>query len=151
MEETHGERNSRDATCSRARHGAAPRRCSRSRSRAQPPAAAAITPALIEAAKKEGKVAFYTAMDLQFAQQMGKAFEAKFPGIAVRVERSGAERIFTRIAQEYSSNIHAVDVVNTADAAIASSGSATAGSRRTCRRTSPSTSTRPTTTPTRCM
>jgi iron(III) transport system substrate-binding protein len=85
--------------------------------RAQAPAAETITPQLIEAAKKEGKVAFYTAMDLAFAEQLGKAFEAKFPGIAVRVERSGAERIFTRVGQEYSSNIHAVDVVNTADAA----------------------------------
>jgi iron(III) transport system substrate-binding protein len=83
--------------------------------RAAAPAAEAITPALIEAAKKEGKVAFYTAMDLQFAQKLGKTFEAKFPGIAVRVERSGAERVFTRIGQEYSANIHAVDVVNTAD------------------------------------
>ena len=85
--------------------------------RAQAPAAAAITPALIEAAKKEGKLAFYTAMDLQFAQQLGKAFEAKFPGIVVGVERSGAERVFQRIGQEYSSNIRAVDVVNTSDQA----------------------------------
>ncbi|MFZ1103186.1 MAG: extracellular solute-binding protein [Hyphomicrobiaceae bacterium] len=85
--------------------------------RAAPPPADAITPALIEAARKEGRVAFYTAMDLAFAQRLGRAFEAKFPGISVRVERSGAERIFTRIAQEYSSNIHAVDVVNTADQA----------------------------------
>jgi iron(III) transport system substrate-binding protein len=85
--------------------------------KAAPPAASAITPELIAAAKKEGKLAFYTAMDLAFAQRLGKAFEAKFPGIAVRVERSGAERIFTRIGQEYKSNIHAVDVVNTADQA----------------------------------
>jgi iron(III) transport system substrate-binding protein len=85
--------------------------------RAAPPPAAAITPALIEAAKKEGKLAFYTAMDLAFAQRLAKKFEATYPGIAVRVERSGAERIFTRILQEYSSNIHAVDVVNTADQA----------------------------------
>jgi len=84
--------------------------------RAQAPAAAAITPALIEAAKKEGKLAFYTAMDLAFAQQLGKAFEAKY-GIAVRVERSGAERIFQRIGQEYTANIRSVDVANTADAA----------------------------------
>ena len=84
--------------------------------RAAPPPAAAITPALIEAAKKEGKCSFYTAMDLQFAEKLGKAFEAKYPGIAVRVERSGAERVFTRIGQEYPSNVHAVDVVNTADA-----------------------------------
>ena len=85
--------------------------------RAAAPPAEAITPVLIEAAKKEGKLAFYTAMDLAFAQRLANTFEQKFPGISVRVERSGAERIFTRIGQEYSSNIHAVDVVNTADAA----------------------------------
>ena len=85
--------------------------------RAAPPPAEAISPALIEAAKKEGRLAFYTAMDLAFAQRLAKAFEAKFAGITVRVERSGAERIFTRIDQEYSSNIRVVDVVNTADQA----------------------------------
>jgi iron(III) transport system substrate-binding protein len=85
--------------------------------RAAAPPAEAITPQLIEAAKKEGKCSFYTAMDLQFAERLGKAFEAKYPGISVKVERSGAERVFTRIAQEYQSNIAAVDVVNTADAA----------------------------------
>ena len=83
--------------------------------RAAAPPAEAITPALVEAAKKEGKCTFYTAMDLQFAEKLGKDFEAKFPGVNVRVERSGAERVFTRIGQEYSSNVHAVDVVNTAD------------------------------------
>src|SRR5215203_6334063 len=81
------------------------------------PEASPITPALIEAAKKEGKLVFYTAMDLQLAEHYGKMFEQKYPGIAVRVERSGAERVFTRIGQEYSSNVHAVDVVNTADQA----------------------------------
>ncbi len=85
--------------------------------RAQAPAASAIMPALIEAAKKEGKCSFYTAMDLTLAERLGKTFEAKFPGITVRVERSGAERVFTRIAQEYGSRIHAVDVVNTSDQA----------------------------------
>ena len=85
--------------------------------RAQAPAADPITPALIEAAKKEGKVAFYTAMDLTLAERLARTFEGKFPGMAVRVERSGAERIFTRIGQEYSSNIRAVDVVNTSDQA----------------------------------
>jgi len=79
--------------------------------------AEAVTPALIEAAKKEGKLAFYTAMDLPVAEKFAKAFEAKYPGVAVRVERSGAERVFQRIAQEQASNIRAVDVVNTADAA----------------------------------
>jgi iron(III) transport system substrate-binding protein len=85
--------------------------------RAAAPPPEAIAAPLVEAAKKEGKVAFYTAMDLAFAERLARTFEAKYPGIAVRVERSGAERIFTRIGQEYSSNIHAVDVVNTADQA----------------------------------
>jgi iron(III) transport system substrate-binding protein len=81
------------------------------------PAAEAVTPALIEAAKKEGKVVWYTSVDLPLAEKVGKAFEAKYPGVAVRVERSGAERVFQRIGQEYSSNIRAVDVVNSSDAA----------------------------------
>jgi iron(III) transport system substrate-binding protein len=81
------------------------------------PAASAITPELVEAAKKEGKVVWYTSVDLPLAEKVGKAFEAKYPGVAVRVERSGAERVFQRIGQEYGSNIHAVDVVNSSDAA----------------------------------
>jgi len=81
------------------------------------PPATAVTPALIEAAKKEGKVVYYTSIDLPLAERIAKAFEAKYPGITVRVERTGAERVFTRIGQEYASNVHAVDVVNSSDAA----------------------------------
>ena len=85
--------------------------------RAAAPPAEAVTPALIEAAKKEGKVVHYTSVDLPLAERVGKAFEAKYPGIAVRIERTGAERVFTRIAQERGSNIHACDVVQSSDAA----------------------------------
>jgi iron(III) transport system substrate-binding protein len=81
------------------------------------PPAEPVTQALIDAAKKEGKVAYYTSIDLPVAEKIAKAFEAKYPGIAVRTERSGAERIFQRIGQEYTSNIHACDVVNSSDAA----------------------------------
>ena len=83
---------------------------------ADAPPAEAVTPALIEAAKKEGQVVHYTSTDLPVAEKVAKAFEAKYPGISVRVERTGAERVFQRIGQEYSSNIHAVDVVNSSDA-----------------------------------
>jgi len=77
----------------------------------------AITPALIEAARKEGKVNYYTSIDLPLAERIAKSFEAKFPDIAVRTERSGAERVFQRIGQENASRIYAVDVVNSSDAA----------------------------------
>ena len=84
--------------------------------RAAAPPPSAITPALIEAARKEGKVSFYTALELPPAEKLGRAFEAKYPGIAVRVERAGAERILQRIGQEQASGIHAVDVVCSTDA-----------------------------------
>jgi iron(III) transport system substrate-binding protein len=85
--------------------------------RAAAPAAEAVTPALIAAAKKEGRVVHYTSVDLPLAERVAKSFEAKYPGIAVRVERTGAERVFSRIAQERSSNIHTCDVVQSSDAA----------------------------------
>src|SRR5262245_48323623 len=81
------------------------------------PAAEAVTPALIEAAKKEGKAVWYTSVDLPLAERVGRAFEAKYPGVAVRVERTGAERVFQRVGQEYAAKIHAVDIVNSSDAA----------------------------------
>ena len=81
------------------------------------PAPEVITSTVIEAAKKEGKVSYYTAMDLSVAEPLAKAFEAKFGGIKVAVERTGAERLFNRIAQEMASSIRRADVVNSSDAA----------------------------------
>ena len=62
-------------------------------------------------------MSLYTAVDLPVAEKFARAFEAKFSGISVKVERTGAERLFQRIGQEMKSNIHAVDVVNSSDAA----------------------------------
>jgi iron(III) transport system substrate-binding protein len=86
---------------------------------AQSPPAEAITPTLINAARQEGKVNLYTAMEIAVAERYARIFETKYPGIRVRLERSGAERIFSRIAQEYASRIFSVDLVNTTDAAHA--------------------------------
>ena len=85
--------------------------------RAQAPPAEAITPQLIEAAKKEGKVVWYTSIDLSVSEKIAASFKEKFGGIEVRVERTGAERVFQRIGQEYASNVHAVDIANSSDAA----------------------------------
>src|SRR2546421_13125957 len=74
--------------------------------KAAAPEPAVVTPELIEAAKKEGKVVWYTSVDLPVAERVAKAFEAKYSGIAARVERTGAERVFQRIGQEYASRIH---------------------------------------------
>src|SRR5260370_42380135 len=55
-------------------------------------------------------------MDLPVAERMARGFEAKYPGIAVRIERTGSERQFQRLAQEYAANIFAADVIHASDA-----------------------------------
>jgi iron(III) transport system substrate-binding protein len=85
---------------------------------AAPPQPEPITPQLIEAAKKEGKVVFYSAIDLKVTQGLTKLFEQKYPGISVQVERTGSERIFQRVAQERANNIFAVDVLDGSDQAL---------------------------------
>ena len=85
--------------------------------RAGLPEAEPLTPALIAAARKEGKIAFYSALELNISEKLARTFEARYPGIAARVERSGAERIFQRIGQEQDSHINAVDLVCSTDPA----------------------------------
>jgi iron(III) transport system substrate-binding protein len=82
------------------------------------PAAVAqeTTPAMLAAAAKEGKVTWYTSVDVKVAEAVAKAFRGQYPGIEIEVERSGSERVFQRINQEYQSGIHNVDVVNSSDA-----------------------------------
>jgi iron(III) transport system substrate-binding protein len=80
------------------------------------PAPVAITPDLVEAARKEGKVILYSSMDLPVGEKLGKAFETQYPGVQVQIERSGSERLFQRVDQEFSSNIRAADVINSSDA-----------------------------------
>src|ERR1700726_2732119 len=80
------------------------------------PEPSAVTPALVAAARKEGKVVWYAAMDLPVSERVARGFEAKYPGIAVRIERTGSERQFQRLAQEYAANIFAADVIHASDA-----------------------------------
>ena len=79
------------------------------------PSATAITPQLVDAAKKEGKVIFYTSIELQTAEKIGRAFEAAYPDISVQVERNGCERLFQRLAEERGSNIHVADAIECSD------------------------------------
>jgi iron(III) transport system substrate-binding protein len=85
---------------------------------AAPPAPEPITPQLIDAATREGKVVFYSAIDLKVTQELAKVFEQKYPGIKVQVERTGSERIYQRVAQERANKIYAVDVLDGSDQAL---------------------------------
>ena len=74
------------------------------------------TPAMVAAAEKEGRVVWYSSVDVKVAEGVAKAFREAYPKIPVEVERSGSERVFQRINQEYQSGIKNVDVVNSSDA-----------------------------------
>jgi len=70
----------------------------------------------LEAAKKEGKVVWYTSLALPSAEKVAKLFEVTYSGIKVEVHRTGSERILSRVMQELQANIKNVDVVHTSDA-----------------------------------
>ena len=74
------------------------------------------TPTMVAAAEKEGKVVWYASVDVKVAEDVAKAFKEQYPKIEVEVERSGSERVLQRINQEYGSDIHNVDIVNSSDA-----------------------------------
>ena len=51
--------------------------------------AADVDPALVDAAKKEGQVVWYSGMIVnQIVRPMVEAFEAKYPGITVQASRA---------------------------------------------------------------
>ena len=81
-----------------------------------PSVAVAQDRALVEAAKKEGKVVWYTSLILPSAERVAKLFETAYPGIKVEVHRTGSQRVLQRVMQELSANIKNADVLHTSDA-----------------------------------
>jgi iron(III) transport system substrate-binding protein len=72
--------------------------------------------ARVDAARKEGKVVWYTSLALTSAEKVAKLFETKYAGIKVEVNRTGSQRILQRVMQELTANIKNVDVIHTSDA-----------------------------------
>src|SRR5499425_3931027 len=72
--------------------------------------------ARVEAAKKEGRVVWYTSLALTSAEKVAKLFEAAYPGIRVEVNRTGSQRILQKVLQEMQAGIKNADVVHTSDA-----------------------------------
>jgi iron(III) transport system substrate-binding protein len=79
-------------------------------------AAAGAQSAHLEAARKEGKVVWYTSLALPSAEKVAKLFEDAHPGIKVEVHRTGSQRVLQRLMQELQANIKNADVVHTSDA-----------------------------------
>ena len=72
--------------------------------------------ARLEAARREGKVVWYTSLALPSAEKVARLFEAAYPGLKVEVHRTGSQRILQRVMQELQANIKNVDVIHTSDA-----------------------------------
>ncbi len=77
---------------------------------------AADVSALYAAAKKEGKLVWYTAQfELSQAQAVIAAFKAKFPGVDVDLTRQTSQIITQRTLQDFQQGAYTIDVVGTAD------------------------------------
>ena len=80
------------------------------------PGLASAQDARLEAARKEGKVVWYTSLVLPSTEKVAKLFEAAYPGIKVEAHRTGSQRVLQRLMQEVQANIKNADVVHTSDA-----------------------------------
>ncbi len=72
---------------------------------------------VMDLAKKEGKIVWYSSLGLDVAQKVCNTFTQRHPGITCELTRTGSERIFQRIMQEGKANLAIADVVHTSDAA----------------------------------
>ncbi len=75
----------------------------------------AAAQSVLELAKKEGKVVWYSSLGLSLAQKMCDAFNKKGLGVTCELNRDGSERIFQKVMQEASANLWIADVVHTSD------------------------------------
>jgi len=68
---------------------------------------------IIEAAKKDREVVFYTTTNVEEADAMSRHFKAKYPFIDVNINRAEGERIVTKVLQETRAKKSPVDVIQT--------------------------------------
>lgn len=73
---------------------------------------------LYDAAKKEGKVVWWTGhYTQQAAEKIAGAFKKKYPGVEVELLRQTGQVLFQRLTQDLKSNVHQVDVFASTDEA----------------------------------
>src|SRR5689334_5947492 len=78
------------------------------------------SPELIAAAKKEGRLVYYTANFAEVEQEVIHAFNKRFPEIKVEMVRAPGGQLITRVKTEAAANKLAADVVDHSDRALMS-------------------------------
>lgn len=76
------------------------------------------SPELIAAAKKEGRLVYYTANFAEVEQEVIKAFNKRFPEIRVEMVRAPGGQLITRVKTEAAAGKLAADVVDHSDRAL---------------------------------
>jgi ABC-type Fe3+ transport system substrate-binding protein len=67
---------------------------------------------LLEGAKKEAKMVFYTSVETEFARALTTGFEAKYPFIKTDIFRSTHEKILSRMNVERKTGTYTADTVS---------------------------------------
>ncbi|HEU4345628.1 MAG TPA: extracellular solute-binding protein [Candidatus Binatia bacterium] len=68
---------------------------------------------VMQLAKKEGKVVWYSSASLSLSQKLCESFNAKKLGVECVLHRDGSGELFTRLQQEAKAGIHNADVLHT--------------------------------------
>jgi len=71
--------------------------------------------AVLEGARKEGKLVVYTSMTVDQAQKLNNVFSAKYPFIQIGMFRAVGERLLTKIMTEAQAGRYEFDVVQSAE------------------------------------
>src|SRR6202790_4512917 len=77
-------------------------------------------PELIEAAKREGSIVYYTANFAEVEQEVINAFNKRFPEIKVEMVRAPGGQLITRVKTEAAAGKLSADIVDHSDRALMS-------------------------------
>jgi iron(III) transport system substrate-binding protein len=75
---------------------------------------------LVEGAKREGKLVWYTTLAVVQNKQIANTFEAKYPGVKVEVYRTGSSALVQRLLNEAQARRHIADAIETTLAGLLS-------------------------------
>jgi iron(III) transport system substrate-binding protein len=68
---------------------------------------------LVEGAKREGKLVWYTTLAVVQNKEIANTFEAKYPGVKVEVYRAGSSALVQRVLNEAQARRHIADAIET--------------------------------------
>ncbi len=78
-------------------------------------APSAFAASVMDMAKQEGKVVWYSSLSLPIAQELCNAYNAKHTGVECVLHRSGSGKLYARWINEAKSGIYEADVLHTSN------------------------------------